>query len=120
MPALLDLPKTSSKQQEFVDKQMEQARKRIRALDWFSAGLVPPAGEATVIQGDDFRVEVEIKGRIPAKTEPDAPRVRLWYNPDDAGTYEDRALEPIEGQRRQFGLTVPARQVRHGFHYKIL
>src|SRR6476659_4626942 len=37
MPAVLD--KAVSKQEEFVEKQIEQARSRIRTLDYFSAGL---------------------------------------------------------------------------------
>lgn len=82
--------------------------------------IVPKEGNTTVVQGEDVRFEVEIKGRIPAKGEPDAPRVRIWYNPDDPTTYEERPLEPVEGQRSMFALTVPARQVRNGFHYKVL
>jgi collagen type III alpha len=79
----------------------------------------PKGGDATIIQGEDFRVEVDIRGRVPQRTEPDAPRVRLWYNPDDPTTFEDRPLEPAEGRGR-FVLTIPAKQVRNGFHYRVM
>jgi hypothetical protein len=82
--------------------------------------LIPNQGNTTILQGEDFRLEVELKGRVPAKTDPDAARVRLWYNPDDPATYEERPLELVEGQKRVLGLTVPARQVRNGFRYTVL
>ncbi len=82
--------------------------------------LTPKQGDTTILQGEDFRLEVELKGRIPAKTDPDAARVRLWYNPEDPTTYEERPLELVEGQKKVLGLTVPAKQVRNGFHYIVL
>ena len=80
----------------------------------------PKEGDITINQGEDFRVEVELKGRIPKKTDSDVARVRMWYNPDDPNSYEERPLEPIEGRKNSFGLTVPAKQLRNGFRYKLL
>jgi collagen type III alpha len=81
--------------------------------------LSPAEGDVTVKQGEDVRIEVELRGRIPEKNAPDAARVRLWYNPEDPGTYEERPLEPVEGEKRKFGLTIPAKQVRNGFFYRV-
>lgn len=81
--------------------------------------LSPKDGNATVDQGTDVRIEAEIRGYLPEKGQPGSPVVRLWYNPDDPGTYEERPLEQVEDQRHVYGLTIPAKQVRNGFQYRI-
>jgi hypothetical protein len=81
--------------------------------------LTPAEGNATILQGQDFQIEIELTGRVPDKTDPDAARCRLWYNPDDPTSFEDRPLEPKEGKRGQFSLTIPARQTRTGFRYQL-
>jgi hypothetical protein len=82
--------------------------------------LAPKGGNITIDQGKDLTIEVELRGFVPEKGQPDAPRVRLWYNPEDPGTYEERALEPIEGQRHGYALTIPAKQIRNGFFYRVM
>ena len=81
--------------------------------------LSPKEGNTTVVQGEDVVFKVELSGRIPEKGQPDAARVRIWYNADDPGNYEERPLEPVEGERNVFGHSVPAKQVRNGFFYQI-
>ncbi len=80
----------------------------------------PKEGNITILQGEEFHVEVELNGRIPAPAERDHARVRLWFNADDPANFEERPLEPVEGQKRLFSITVPAKQTRNGFHYKLL
>jgi hypothetical protein len=80
----------------------------------------PKDGDVTVFNNQEVNFEVHVRGRIPSPTDPDAVRLRMWYNPDDPDTYEERPLKPTEGDRRQFTLAVPPKQVRNGFHYRIL
>jgi collagen type III alpha len=82
--------------------------------------LRPKEGNDSVLQGVDFRIEVELKGRIPKKGDPDVARARIWYNPEDPDNYEERPLEIDETQKNVYGVTIPAKQVRNGFHYKLL
>ena len=82
--------------------------------------LAPKEGDTTILQGEDFGVQVKLKGRIPDKSQPDAARLRLWYNPEDPTSYEERLLEPDENDKNLFSLIIPASQVRNGFHFKIL
>ncbi len=81
--------------------------------------LSPREGNVTVVQGQDVVFKVELNGRIPEKGQPDAARVRIWYNPDDPNNFEERPLEPVEGELNAFGHTMPAKQVRSGFFYQI-
>ena len=76
-------------------------------------------GNVTVVQGQDVVFKVELSGRVPEKGQPDAARVRLWYNAEDPGNFEERVLEPVEGERGIFGHTLPAKQVRNGFFYQV-
>jgi hypothetical protein len=80
----------------------------------------PKTGDITVFNNQEVTFEVRVRGRVPSPNDADAVRLRMWYNPDDPDGYEDRPLQPIEGDRRRFTLTVPPRQVRNGFHYRIL
>jgi collagen type III alpha len=80
----------------------------------------PKTGDITVFNNQDVSFQVKVHGRVPGPNDADAVRLRMWYNPDDPDTYEDRPLRQIEGDRRQFELTVPAKQVRNGFHYRVL
>lgn len=80
----------------------------------------PPDGDITVFNNQPVTFEVRVHGRVPEPNAPDAVRLRMWYNPDDPENYEDRPLQPAEGDRRQFSITVPPKQVRNGFHYRIL
>jgi hypothetical protein len=80
----------------------------------------PKTGDVTVFNNQDVRIEARLRGRIPKPDASDAPRVRIWYNPDDPVTYEDRPLTVTEEDRRTFGVTIPAKQVRAGFLYQVL
>ncbi|MEZ6142960.1 MAG: hypothetical protein R3B84_20540 [Zavarzinella sp.] len=80
----------------------------------------PRDGNITVFNNQDVIFEVELRGRVPAATDKDAARVRIWYNPEDPGNYEERPLNQDKDNRRLFQLTVPANQVRSGFRYSIL
>ena len=80
----------------------------------------PKAGDITVFNNQDVTFQVHVYGRIPSPTDADAVRLRLWYNPDDPDLSEDRAMRAAEDDRRQFKVTIPAKQVRTGFRYKIL
>jgi len=80
----------------------------------------PKTGDITVFNNQEVTFEVRVRGRVPSPNDADAVRLRMWYNPDDPDGYEDRPLQPVEGDRRRFTLTVPPRQVRNGFHYRIL
>ncbi|HEX3147791.1 MAG TPA: hypothetical protein VHR66_06880, partial [Gemmataceae bacterium] len=80
----------------------------------------PKDGDITVFNNQEVNFQVHVHGRIPNPNDADAVRLRMWYNPDDPETYEDRPLRPVEGDRREFALTVPPKQVRNGFHYRIL
>jgi hypothetical protein len=80
----------------------------------------PKNGDITVFNNQDVAFRVHVTGRVPGANDADAVRLRMWYNPDDPETYEDRPLKQVEGERRKFTLIVPAKQVRFGFRYKIL
>lgn len=80
----------------------------------------PKNGDITVFNNQEVAFRVHVAGRIPSANAPDAVRLRMWYNPDDPETYEERPMSPIEGEKRKFGLIIPAKQVRFGFRYKIL
>jgi hypothetical protein len=80
----------------------------------------PKDGDITVFNNQDVAFRVHVAGRIPSPNDPDAVRMRMWYNPEDPETYEERRLMPIEGERRKFEVVIPAKQVRFGFRYKIL
>src|SRR5262249_14168398 len=80
----------------------------------------PRKGDITVFNNQDVPFQVRVHGRIPGPNDADAVRLRMWYNPDDPDTYEDRPMRVAEGERREFNLVVPAKQVRNGFRYKSL
>lgn len=80
----------------------------------------PKNGDITVFNNQDVAFRVHVAGRIPGPNDADAVRLRMWYNPEDPETYEDRPFKQVEGERREFTLTVPAKQVRFGFRYKVL
>jgi hypothetical protein len=80
----------------------------------------PKNGDITVFNNQDVAFRVHVAGRVPGANDADAVRLRMWYNPDDPETYEDRPMKQVEGERRKFNLVVPAKQVRFGFRYKIL
>ena len=80
----------------------------------------PKNGDITVFNNQDVNFQVRVLGRIPGQNDPDAVRLRLWYNADDADSYEDRPMRASEEDRQTFQLIVPAKQVRNGFQYKIL
>src|SRR5262249_61949708 len=80
----------------------------------------PKNGDITVFNNQEVNFEVYVRGRIPSPTDPDAVRLRMWYNPDDPDSYQERPLRPSENDRRQFTLAVPPKQVRNGFRYRIL
>lgn len=81
--------------------------------------LSPSEGDISVVQGENVLFKVELNGRIPEKGQPDVARVRIWYNPEDPGNFEERLLEPVEGERNVYGYILPAKQVRNGFFYQI-
>ncbi len=80
----------------------------------------PANGDMTVFNNQDVKFQVRVRGLIPAANSPDAVRLRLWYNPEDPDTFEERPLAVSETDKRQFSLTIPPRQVRMGFRYRIL
>ncbi|HVK12296.1 MAG TPA: hypothetical protein VM597_26320 [Gemmataceae bacterium] len=80
----------------------------------------PKDGDITVFSNQEVSFQVRVNGRIPGATAPDAVRLRMWYNPDDPGSYEDRPMKASDGDRREFGLIVPAKHVRTGFKYRLL
>jgi collagen type III alpha len=80
----------------------------------------PKNGDITVFNNQEVGFRVHVAGRIPGSNGADAVRLRMWYNPEDPETYEDRPMKQVEGERREFALIVPAKQVRFGFRYKIL
>jgi hypothetical protein len=80
----------------------------------------PKNGDITVFNNQEVTFEVHVHGRIPRPSDPDAVRLRMWYNPDDPDNYEDRPLKPADTDRRQFSITVPPKQVRNGFRYRLL
>ena len=85
--------------------------------------VAPEKGNTEVTQGEELAIRVQLKGRIPEKTDPDAPKLRLWYNPDDPGSFEERPLEKVDngdGKKNVFGVTIPAKQVRNGFRWKVV
>ena len=80
----------------------------------------PANGNVTVFNNQDVRFQVRIRGRIPQPNTNESVRLRLWYNPEDPDTFEERPLNVAEADKRQFELTIPPRQVRMGFQYKIM
>jgi hypothetical protein len=82
--------------------------------------LDPKGGDTIVFSGQDAHFQVRLDGRIPSPGEPEAARLRIWYNPADPDTFEDRPLEVAPQDRHAWGLTLPARQVRAGFLYQVL
>lgn len=80
----------------------------------------PVDGNTTIFNNQDVRFTVVVKGRIPSPNSPDGVRLRLWYNPEDPETYEERPLNVSETDKRTYSLTIPPRQVRMGFQYRIL
>jgi len=81
--------------------------------------VLPKDGSTAITQGEDLRIEAEVRGRVPGKSDPDAAVARLWYNPDDDTAYEDRPLEAVQDKKNVFGVTIPARQMRNGFRYQV-
>jgi hypothetical protein len=80
----------------------------------------PKKGDITVFNNQDVSFQVRVYGRIPSPNDSDAVRLRMWYNPDDPESYEERPMKASDDDRRQFGVVVPAKQVRMGFRYKVL
>ena len=80
----------------------------------------PKKGDTTVFNNQDVAFSVRVKGRVPSPNAADAVRLRMWYNPDDPESFEERLLKASEEDHRVFNLIVPAKQVRNGFHYKVL
>lgn len=80
----------------------------------------PEQGDITVFNNQDVSFTVRLAGRVPGPNDADAVRLRLWYNPDDRDGYEDRAFTVTPENRREFTLTIPAKQVRTGFQYQVL
>lgn len=80
----------------------------------------PANGNVTVFNNQEVTFQVRVNGKIPEANTADSVRLRLWYNPEDPETYEERPLNLVEGTKRQFSLTIPPRQVRMGFQYQIL
>lgn len=80
----------------------------------------PKNGDVSVFNNQEVTFLVKVNGRIPGPNAPDTVRLRMWYNPDDPETYEERPMKVVEGERRKFTLSIPPKQVRNGFHYRIL
>ncbi|WP_020473981.1 hypothetical protein [Zavarzinella formosa] len=80
----------------------------------------PANGNVTVFNNQDVKFQVRVRGRIPQPNSGESVRLRLWYNPEDPETFEERPLTVSETDKRQFELTIPPRQVRMGFRYRIL
>ena len=80
----------------------------------------PKSGDISVFNNQEVSFQIRVNGRIPGPNAPDTVRLRMWYNPDDPETYEERPMKLVEGERRKFELTIPPKQVRNGFQYRIL
>jgi hypothetical protein len=82
--------------------------------------LQPESGDVTIFSTQEFKTAVSITGRIPDAGQPDAARLRIWYNPDDPDTFEDRPLEVSPDDKQRWEGAVPAKQTRTGFVYQVL
>src|SRR5262249_32695360 len=80
----------------------------------------PKKGDITVFNNQDVSFQVRVRGRIPGPNDRDAVRLRLWYNPEDPEAYEERPMAASEDDRRVFTVTIPAKQVRNGFQYRVM
>ena len=80
----------------------------------------PKKGDITVFNNQEVSFQVRVHGRIPGANDADAVRLRLWYNPEDPEAYEERPMQVSDEDRRRFAVTIPAKQVRNGFQYKVL
>ena len=80
----------------------------------------PKKGDITVFNNQDVSFQVRVHGRIPGPNDRDAVRLHLWYNPEDPEAYEERPMSASEDDRRVFNVTIPAKQVRNGFQYRVM
>ena len=80
----------------------------------------PKKGDITVFNNQEVTFQVRVYGRIPGANDPDAVRLRFWYNPEDPESYEERPMTVAEDDRRRFDVTIPPKQVRNGFQYKVV
>src|SRR5262245_6039003 len=80
----------------------------------------PKKGAITVFNNQDVSFQVRVHGRIPGPNDRDAVRLHLWYNPEDPEAYEERPMSASEDDRRVFSVTIPAKQVRNGFQYRVM
>jgi hypothetical protein len=81
--------------------------------------LQPAGGDLTVPVNTPVEFRVEVLGRLPDPTAPDAVRLRFRYNPADPVAEEIR-LEPTLREPREFAVRVPANRVQNGFIYQIV
>src|SRR5262249_3696085 len=78
--------------------------------------IKPESGDITVAIARAVAFSVEVAGRIPDPSKPDALRLLYRYSPSDP--YEERLLQ-AEGSAYEWGTTVLASEVHNGFWYKI-
>ena len=80
--------------------------------------ITPEGGHATVPVNQSVFVSVYVQGRIPKSDKPDALRLVIRRNPDDAA-FEERILEP-GNDPREWSTRVPPHQVQNGFWYRVV
>src|SRR5262249_1190239 len=78
--------------------------------------LKPESGDATLPIGRAAGFLVEVGGRIPDPSKPDALRILYRYGPKDP--YEERLLQRA-GSTYEWGTTILAAEVHNGFWYRI-
>ncbi len=78
--------------------------------------LKPETGDITVPVGRAVSFAVEVRGKVPSSTRPDALRLLYRYHQEDP--YEEQRLEPGDNPG-EWATIVPAFQVHNGFWYKV-
>ena len=98
-----------------------------RAINPFASGEIatqtrielvePIAGDASVVDGEPFRIAATILGRVPAVGSPEQPRLLVRYSQDDPATVELPLL--VADGPRDWALDVPRNAILNGFWYRI-
>ena len=75
----------------------------------------------TVVQGEDVKIEVELKGPIPARASLTPPGCGSGPIRKPPTTLKNGLLNKARTAREIWKLTIPAKQIRSGgFRYKLL
>ncbi|HVL13948.1 MAG TPA: hypothetical protein VM529_15370, partial [Gemmata sp.] len=77
----------------------------------------PEPPSPTITTGQTITVAVYVGGKVPAKTDPDRPRVLIRHNPADPN-FEEVPL--AEGEtKRDWSVKIPEYLVQNGFWYRV-